>query len=276
MPPATDARRGTLLIVIAALLWSSGGVFIKLAPLPGVGVVCGRALVTTLFFLVAFRPDLRRGRLDTGICYAGMIITFVIATKLTTAANAVFLQYTGSIYVLALAPFVLRERFRGGDAVSILVCLVGMAILLGGQIGREGGAGIAIAVASGVFFALTLVFLRRDAASPGRDVMASTTLGNAIAVLVTLPFAAPSFASLTVPGALVIAYLGLVQVGVAYALFNRGLRHVPAARASLLAMLEPVMNPVWVYLGTGERPAPAALVGGAVVLGAVMARSLRP
>jgi drug/metabolite transporter (DMT)-like permease len=271
-------------IVVAALLWSSGGLFIKLAPLPALAVVCGRAVVTTAFFLIVFRPRLLRARLSTALTYAGMIITFVTATKWTTAANAVFLQYTGSVWVLALAPLVLRERFRRVDALCVLLSLGGMGLLLlgAGGAGETARRGDVLGVVSGLFFAATLVFLRRDAAAPAAasgarpapDVMASTALGNLIAALVTLPFALPDLPALLEPrAALVILYLGAIQVGLAYAVFNRAIRGVPAATAGLVAMLEPVMNPLWVFLGTGERPHPAALVGGVVVLAVVAVRT---
>src|SRR3954470_14851514 len=103
--------------------------------------------------------------------------------------------------------------------------------------------------------------------------MPSTVLGNLIAALITLPFVTGDFARITVQGALVLVYLGVVQMGIAYLLFARGLRSVPAAEASLISMLEPTLNPVWVYFGTGERPGPGAMAGGAIVLAAVSVRT---
>jgi drug/metabolite transporter (DMT)-like permease len=269
------AGRGALLVVGASLLFSSGGLFIKLAPLPGLAVACGRAIVTTLFFLVALRPPLRQARWSTAVAYAGMVITFVVATKTTTAANAVFLQYTAPAFVLVLAPWLLRERFRPVDGLCVLLSLAGMSLVLMGDAQPGQRAGDVIGVISGVLFAFTIVFLRRDAATAGPGVvMASTTLGNLLAAAVTLPLAAPDLPAALAPGALVVLlYLGVVQVGLAYVLLNRGLRTVPAARASLLSMIEPVMNPVWVLLGTGERPSLPALLGGVVVLGVVALRS---
>jgi drug/metabolite transporter (DMT)-like permease len=265
---------GVLAIGAAAILWSTGGVVIKLTPLSAASIVAGRALVAALFFLFVLRTSLRRARWDTALVYAGTMMTFIVATKLTTAANAVFLQYSGSAYVLVLGPLVLRERMRPADVVCALVTLGGVAIvLLGGGAASPGArpiAGNLVAAASGVFFALTLLFMRRDARAGGG--LASTALGNVLAAVLAAPFAflstsapTPSFGALAA-----LVYLGAVGVGVSYALFTRGLRTTPAAKAGVLAALEPVLSPVWVALGTGERPSTTALVGGAIVVSAIV------
>lgn len=270
----TPPRSAVLSVVFAALLWSSGGLFIKIAPFGPLAVACGRALVTTIFYLIALRPNLRGARLVTGLVYAAMIVTFVSATKLTTAANAIFLQYTGPAYVLALSPFLLREPFERLDAFCVALSLAGMALFFVGKVEPGQFWGNVLGALSGISYALTIVLLRRDAKEGAKDAMPSTVLGNLIAALITLPFVTGDFARITVQGALVLAYLGVVQMGIAYLLLARGLRSVPAAEASLISMLEPTLNPVWVYLGTGERPGPWAVLGGAVVLAAVCLRAL--
>lgn len=287
MPPAPAARAelsrgagGVGLVLGAALLFSSGGLFIKLAPLPAPAVACVRSAVAGLFLLAVLRPRLRAARLGTALAYAAMLIGFVTATKLTTAANAVFLQFTGPIYVLGLAPWLLRERFRPADAGFVLVALAGMALILGAVDPGGARAGNLFGVASGVAYAFAIVLLRRDAlagACPGGagdPALAAAALGNLIAAAATLPWAWSHLPAALAPGALLaLLYLGVVQIGVAYVLFTRGLRTVPAAAAALLTMLEPVLNPLWVYLGTGERPGPAAVGGGALILGAVALRT---
>ena len=121
-----------LAILGASLLWSTGGLFIKWTPLGPLGVAGGRALVTSVFYLMVLRPNLRVARWSTALAYAGMLLTFVSATKLTTAANAIFLQYTGPAYVLLLAPWLLKERFRLLDAFCVLASLGGMALFFVG------------------------------------------------------------------------------------------------------------------------------------------------
>lgn len=273
MTEALSPRGGRLLVAAAALLWSTGGLAIKLVPLDALGVVFWRALLTVAFLVAVFRPSLERWKkasLATAVVYALMILTFVTATKWTTAANAIFLQYTGPFYVLALGPWLLKETFRKADAVAIAVALSGMSLFFVGRL--EGGhlAGNLMGVVSGVFFGLTVLLLRRD---QSRDPMASVFLGNVLAGAIALPFAWGHLA-LDVKGFAVVAFLGIVQMGVAYILFVRGLSVVPAAEASLLGMLEPTFNPLWAYLGLGERPSGWALLGGAIVLGAVAGRTL--
>ena len=273
MDHGSPPRRAVLLVAGAALLWSSGGLFIKVAPMPGLAVACGRAVVATLFYLAVLRPDLRKARFTTALAYAGCVVTFVTATKLTTAANAIFLQYTGPAYVLLLSPFVLGEPFRPLDGICVLLSLAGMSLFFVDKLEVGQLAGNLLATLSGVFFAFTVLLLRRDAKEGSGDAIPSTTLGNILAALGTAPFAGALLHVSTV-GALVLLYLGVVQLGVSYWMFVRGVRRVPAAEASLISMLEPVCNPLWVLLGTGERPGPWSIVGGAVVLGAVALRTL--
>src|SRR5882672_5666066 len=162
------SRRAVLLVAAAALLWSSGGLFIKIAPMPALAVACGRALIATLFYLAVLRPDLRKARFTTALAYAGCVVTFVAATKLTSAANAIFLQYTGPAYVLLLSPFLLKEPLRPIDGVCVALSLAGMSLFFVGKVEAGQFAGNVLGVISGVFFALAVVFLRRDARG-GRD-----------------------------------------------------------------------------------------------------------
>jgi len=270
-------RGAALAVAGAAVLWSSGGLFIKLAPMPALAVACGRSLVAAVFYVSVLRPNLRAARWSTAAAYAGCIVTFVAATKLTSAANAIFLQYTGPAYVLVLSPFLLDEPFRPIDAICVALSLAGMSLFFVGKVEAGQTLGNLLAITSGVFFALTVVLLRREAKSGSGDALPSTALGNLIAAALTLPWAlkaAPEM--LTAQGAGVLLYLGIVQLGLAYFLFVRGVRRVPAAEASLISMLEPVLNPVWVLIGFGERPGRWALAGGAIVIAAVVVRTLAP
>jgi DME family drug/metabolite transporter len=259
-----------LAVAAAALLWSTGGLFIKLAPMPAMAVACGRSLIAGVFYLVLLRPNLRAARWTTAAAYAGCIISFVTATRLTTAANAIFLQYTAPAYVLLLSPWLLREKLRPIDLWCVLLSLFGMSLFFVDKVQAGQTLGNVLGIVSGVFFAFNIVLLRRD----GGDALASMTLGNLVAAAVTLPFALPQL-SLTPMGVGVLLYLGIVQLGLAYWLFARGVRQVPAAEASVICMLEPIFNPVWVLIGTGERPGPWAIAGGVVVIAAVALRTQR-
>jgi drug/metabolite transporter (DMT)-like permease len=267
-------------IALASVLWSTGGLGIKLAPLPGPLVAAGRALVTLLFHVAVFRPDIRRARWDTAVAYAGMILCFVIATKLTTAANAIFLQYTGTAWVLLLAPRVLGERLMAADVVAAVLALIGVGLC--GADGLRAGHldGDALGALSGVFCAGSTLLMRRDAKDTAGDTaLASTTLGNLLCAAVGLPLTAvlapEAFAWLAEPRAwLALLYLGVVQMGVTYVLWVRALRFVTAGVAAVVALLEPALGPLWVWLGTGETPGPLALAGGGLVLAALAGRTL--
>jgi len=272
-PTPVSPRTGRLLIAAAALLWSTGGLAIKLVPLPAMGVVFWRSLVAGLVILAAFRPSRaswRHAAPSTVIVYALMILTFVSATKMTTAANAIFLQYTGPLYVLALAPFVLKEPFRRADAAAVAVALLGMSLFFVGRLDPGALAGNLVAVLSGVFFGLTVLLLRRDASG---DAIPSVIAGNLAAAALALPFAWGNLA-LDLRGVALVLFLGVFQMGISYILFVRGLGTVPAAEASLLGMLEPTFNPLWAFLGLGETPSGWASLGGLIVLAAVGARTL--
>ncbi len=272
-PGPLSPGKGRLLVAAAALLWSSGGLAIKLVPLSASGVAFWRSFVSAIFLLVVFRPSRARWRhasVSTALVYALMILSFVSATKMTTAANAIFLQYTGPLYVLTLAPFVLREKFRRADAVAVGVAVLGMSFFFVGRLDPGALAGNLVAVSSGLFFGLTVLLLRRDASG---DAVPSVIAGNLLAAALALPFAWGNLA-LDAKGIGLVLFLGIIQMGVSYALFVRGLSVVPAAEASLIGMLEPMFNPLWAFLGLGERPSTGALLGGTIVLLAVAGRTV--
>jgi DME family drug/metabolite transporter len=271
---------GRAAVLLAAVVWSTGGLAIKALPLSGLAIVGARALVTVAFYALVCRPDLRRARLSSALPYAAMLLTYVTATKLTTAANAIVLQYSGTAWLIVLTPWFLREPLRRGDLLAALACLGGVglcALDVGAPEGplRETAAlGNALALASGIFYAFAVLAMRRDL-QEGREV-ASTTLGNLLAALVALPLAATplgDFLHGPVVGGLL--WLGVVQIGIAYLLFQRGMRTVSAATAALLVLIEPVLSPLWAWWGTGEAPGPWTLAGGGVVVGVLAAREWR-
>jgi drug/metabolite transporter, DME family len=268
----TPARRGALLVLGAALLWSTGGIGVKALPDPALKVAFFRSGFAALTLLLLLRPRFppwTPAFAAALVCYAACLTTFVVATKWTTAANAIFLQYSGVVWVLLFSPVFLREPFRRRDAAAIAFALGGMALFFVGKF-RAGGAGDAMALLSGVFFA-GLVLALRSEHDGGAE--AAVTWGNVLACAALLPFVAGDLA-LTARSAAILLFLGVFQLAGAYVLFVRGLRHVTATQASLLGMLEPIANPVWVFLFLGERPGIFALAGGAVVLAAIAWRTL--
>lgn len=276
-------RQGLLAVVAAALLWSSGGLFIKWVSIDALGITMWRSLFAGITVTLLVRPGwvspLRAGRLEWGmaVSYAVMLVLFVSATRLTTAANAIFLQYTAPLYLLLMARFFLDERPTKLDLAALSVAFAGMALFFVGRLETGDLTGNACAIGSGIAFAAFLVFLRVPSCTSETRPRAMV-LGNALLVVVLLAVnAGRGEAGLFTPGLRDLAgllFLGVVQIGVAYVLFGFGMAHVQAVEASLLGMVEPVLNPVWVFLALGERPGPWAIAGGAVIITAVTVRSV--
>jgi DME family drug/metabolite transporter len=269
----TSERRGVLLIAAAALLWSTGGMGIKFLSEPPLKIAFYRSATAAVALFAIFRPRLWRWTpaFLIGIAsYAACLTTFVLATKWTSAANAIFLQYCGVVWVLLLAPLVLGERFQRRDAIAVGVAFAGMLLFFVGRFESRDFRGEIAALASSVFFATLVLALRRER---GGGAEAVVTYGNVLAALALFPVVRGELAVTPVSG-VVLTLLGVVQIAGAYALFVSGLRHVTATEASLVGMLEPVANPIWVFLFLGEKPAALSLLGGAIVLGAIVWRTL--
>lgn len=269
----TSERRGIVLVAAAALLWSTGGIGIKFLAEPPLKIAFYRSATAAVALLLFFRPRIWRWSaafLIGIVSYAACLTTFVLATKWTSAANAIFLQYCGVVWVLLFSPIVLREPFRRRDAAAIGVAFAGMLLFFVGRFESRGFAGELSALASSVFFATLVLALRRER---GRGAEAVVTYGNVLAALALLPWVRADL-GVTAVSAGVLGFLGIVQIAGAYALFVHGLRYVTATQASLVGMLEPIANPIWVFLFLGERPGGLSLLGGAIVLGAIGWRTL--
>ena len=265
-------RRGILLVLGAALLWSTGGLGIKAIADPPLKVAFYRSAIAAIALFLFLRPRVWKWSpafLAAIGSYAVCLTTFVIATKWTSAANAIFLQYSGVVWVLIVSPILLKEPFRPRDAAAVAVAFAGMALFFVDKF-RSGGRGDVVALASGVFFAALVMALRSER---GLAAEAAVTWGNVLTAVAILPFVADDLA-LTPKSAAVLAFLGLVQIAGAYTLFVQGLKLVTATQASLAGMLEPIANPIWVFLVLGERPSPYAIAGGLIVLGAIAWRTL--
>lgn len=265
-------RKGILLIVGAALLWSTGGIGIKAVADSALKVTFYRSLFAAIALMLFLGRGVwgRRQWKSTAafaiaiVSYGACLTTFVVATKWTTAANAIFLQYAGVVWVLLLSPIVVREPMRARDVIAIVVAMSGMALFFVGRFEARGMAGNAMALVSSVFFALLILVLRREQ----RAAQAAVTWGNVVCALAVLPFVAHDLA-LTPRSFAVLAFLGVFQIAIAYFLFVRGLAYVTATQASLTGMLEPVSNPIWVFLFLGEKPSVYAIAGALVVLSAI-------
>lgn len=260
-----------VLLLLAALCWSLGGVLIKSIDWPPMAIAGGRsAIAIPIILLCVGRPRFTFSAAQIGgaLGYAGTVILFVFATRMTTAANAIFLQYTAPIYVALIGRWYLGERASRIDWLVIAVALLGIALFFMDRLTTAGMWGNIIALGSGLCFASVALFLRKEkAGSP----VASIVLGNILVALIGLPFMlqAPSLGE---GGLWRLVLLGTVQLGLPYVLYATAIKQVTALEATLIPLLEPVLNPLWVMLALGERPGPWAIVGGLLVLAAVLGR----
>jgi drug/metabolite transporter (DMT)-like permease len=255
-PRATAADRlivPRLQILATALLFSTGGAVIKAIDLTSWQVAAFRSGVAAVAILLMLPSSRRRwdlGTLAVGIAYAGALICYVLANKLTTAASTIFLYSTSPLYVLLLGPWLLKEPLRRRDLVFMLIVGVGfLMVLLGvapaGATAPKPFEGNLLAALGGLFFALVVIGLRwTSRGDPGRSAgpTAAVAAGNLI--------------------------------GLAYTLLASGLKKIPALEASLLILIEPVLNPVWAWWGLGERPGRLSLVGGVLILATIAARAI--
>jgi drug/metabolite transporter (DMT)-like permease len=272
MTPLTESRKATLFLILAALLWSTSGVFIKALNWGPVSILAGRGIFTSIVFLLYMRRLPKNVTRWTLLAAGGSLATqflFVTSTKLTTAANSIFLQYTAPIHVVLLAYWLLREKPSRTDFMAMGIIFLGMILFFGDQLSPTGFYGNILAVLSGVTSAVMMVSFRAQKNSSPEDSVL-------IASLVIAIFGFPSVLkeSWTVTSWLSIAYLGIIQIGLAFILFTWSIKHIPALEANLIGTLEPVFNPVWVYLFLGEKMGKFALLGGLVVLTGVIASAV--
>ena len=274
----TAAYSPLLLVLGAAILWSTGGLFIKATHLSAIELSFGRSLLAAITIAIFTRREgfgLNRISALTSILYAALLLLFVLATKLTTAANAIFLQYTAPVYVLILEPLFYKEKFRARDFITVAACMAGMSLFFVGNLRPQDINGNLLALASGVCFALFFLLLRH---SKARNVnrASSAIYGNLIVVLICGPaFFGAMQRGIDVGDYLRIAYLGVIQIGFAYLLFTLAMaRGVRSLDASIIGYIEPVLNPIWVFLFIGERPSTWAILGGGIIITSVIAHML--
>lgn len=269
-----------LLVLFAVLLWSTGGLFIKLTTLNAVHVNLGRALFAAIMvgIFIAVRKQLKFDWfiIFTSLFYAGTLTCFVYANKNTTAANAIFLQYTAPIYILIFAPLLLKEKFRKTDLITVVVCLLGMSLFFletpnaQNNLAKNIFAGNIAGLISGVCLGVYFVLLRHPRSLKFNPAL-SVFYGNIIIVVCMLPFILLNPQTPTTTDILAISYLGIFQIGIAYILFTYGLaKGVRSLDASIIGFVEPLLNPVWVFLFIKETPSKWAIIGGCIIIGAII------
>ena len=273
-PSPAPRRQGVAIAAIAgcAILWSSAGLFIKIVSWNPFAIAGVRSFIGALVILVAIRKPRFTwsfAQIAGAVCYAACMIGFVSANKLTTAANAILLQYTAPLWVAAFGWIFLKEKAGVLDWVTIAVVLGGMVLFFMDKLTVGGMQGNLLAIVSGIFFGGAIVAFRaqKDGSS-----IESILLSHGLIILVSIPFLWQGSPTLAGWGGL--AFLGVFQIGISSLLLSYGVKRVTALQSILTAVLEPIFNPVWVFLVLGERPGPHALIGGVVILAAVTTRSV--
>jgi drug/metabolite transporter (DMT)-like permease len=272
-------------VLAAVLLWSTGGLFIKWNTLDAFTVNLGRsffAAITVALFTYKKGLKLDWFTLFSAFLYAATLTSFVYANKNTTAANAIFLQYTAPVYILILTPFILREKFRVSDLFTVVICLAGMTLFFLEPSGANAATapnvflGNVAGLISGLFFGLYFIFLRHPR-SLSKNPALSVFYGNLIIVVVMLPIVIGNppehFGAFDL---VQIMFLGIFQIGIAYLLFTYGIAAgVRSMDASIIGFFEPLFNPIWVFLAMGETPSKWAILGGAIIITGVAFHTLQ-
>lgn len=266
----TQRRSAVFYLVCTAILWSLGGVLIKLVSWNPMAIAGTRSLFASILMMVLMkrvRFTWSRDQIITAVAYTATVLLFVISNKMTTAANAILLQYTAPVYVAVLSAWILKEKSSWADWVTIAFVLGGMVLFFLDHLSLGSMVGNILAMASGVTFAVEIVFMRKQKDARPED---SVLLGNLLTALIGLPFIFQSMPS--AQSWMGLLFLGIFQLGLAYVLYAKAIRHVSAVEGSIIPVIEPILNPIWVFLILGERPGTWALVGGIIVFCSVTLR----
>jgi drug/metabolite transporter (DMT)-like permease len=290
--------RALVLLAVTAVLWSSGGFLIKLIHWTSLPIAGSRSAVAALCIALLARHltwnplKLTRYERLGALAYTSTVMLFVSATKLTTAANAILLQYTAPVHVALFGAWFLGERTTRLDWITLGVVALGMVLFFVEGLSAANMMGNCLAIISGMSFAWLTLLMRKDAQT--QHLRADTTIpsnrspninavfwGNILTALVGMPFIIESFVSGTAPSGadawqswLGLLLLGVFQLGISYMLYGRAIAHVTALEAILIPVIEPLLNPIWVILATGEKPSFYALCGGIIVVAAITMRSI--
>lgn len=270
----TERSKAIILLIITALLWSLGGILIKSINWNPLAISGTRSLIAALLILVILKKpqiNFSRGQVGAAVTYAGTVILFVTANKMTTAANAILLQYTAPVYVAIFGSIFLKEKATLIDWLTVFIVLCGMVLFFCDHLNTSGLVGNSIAAASGVCFGLFAVFMRMQ---KNESPLESVFLGNLLTALIGIPFMLKGMPEKS--NWINLVLLGIVQLGIPYILYSKAIKNVTALDAILIPVIEPILNPIWVFLFLGEAPGKWAVAGGFIVLLAVTLRCSLP
>jgi drug/metabolite transporter (DMT)-like permease len=274
-PEMSPQIKGTIAMAGCAFLWSTAGLFIKLMDWQPFAIAGARSLIAAVFLWVVIkRPHFSFSRLQvsSALAYAMTMILFVFANKHTTSANAILLQYGAPVYVAILGSALLKEKPRLEHWLALAAVCCGMVLFFMDSLGGGNFLGDVVAALAGVTFAFNIVLIRKQKdGSPLTSLLLGHIFTAIIAGVISLFLPAPV---ITAGSIFAITALGIVQIGVAAILFSYGIKRITALESILTAVIEPLFNPLWVFLATGEVPGLRSLTGGAVIIAAVLGSSI--
>ena len=275
----TDKRKGELMMVACGVLWSMSGITMKYINWNPLLIVGGRGVFSALIIFISMKMSgykLKVTKKSLGIAFLTFmnLVLFVSANKYTTAANAIVLQYTAPIFVLIVTAFILKRKLRSFEILTVFAALIGIVLFFMDQVSGNGMSGNIMAVASGFFMGI-MYALTGEIKDDGERISGLVLGHTALAVIcIPLGYIFTDHSEITLIPILLVVFLGVVQMGVPYSLYGRATALISGVEVSLISMIEPILNPIWVALFYGEIPGSHALIGAVLIIGAVIAYTI--
>ncbi|NLM44703.1 MAG: DMT family transporter [Clostridiales bacterium] len=264
--------KAIIFLVISSILASTGGILIKLVDWNPIAIAGSRSLIASIVILIYLKKPkftFNKAQVLGSIAYTSTVILFVTANKLTTSANAILLQYTSPIFVALLGIWILKEKIYNYDWVTMFIVFGGMILFFIDDVGLGNMVGNIFSIMSGFFFACVTISLRFQKDGSPVDTVLS---GNVLTFLVAIPFILGSIPdSRSIIG---LVLLGVFQTGFCIILYALAMKHIKAIEAALITVIEPLLNPMWVFIFSGEKPGLYAIIGGIIVLSSVTIRGI--
>ena len=260
-------------MVLCAALWSTAGIFIKVIPWNPLVIAGLRSLISALVFLVYMRSIksgfvINKYSVLSGFFLSGTFIFFIAANKLTTSANAIVLQYTAPMFIIILSALIFHQKFRLGDVVAVVVTTLGISMLFLDRLSSGNLLGNIVAIIAGLFFASMFITTSR---ADEKSRISGILLGHLFTAIIGIPFVFVYPTPISSVAILSIVALGIFQLGIPYILYGLAIKHCSPLACSLISAIEPLLNPIWVFIFIGEMPGFYAMIGGAVVISSVVA-----
>lgn len=266
-------KNAMLLMVICAILWSSGGILIKLISWSPLLIAGARSIIAAIvlgMYMIYKKVSINicKYSIGAGIGLCGCCTFFVVANKFTTAANAIVLQYAAPIFILLMTAFLLKEKLHKREIIVVAITMAGIVLFFFDQLSPGNIVGNLFAILAGIFLALMFVMVGQGGDNDSIR-MTGILLAHCLSAIINIPAGIIGTASVTGTEILYIIILGIFQLGIPYVLYAIASKDCSPLACSLIGMLEPLLNPVWVAIFVGEIPGMFALVGAVIIIGVV-------